>query len=53
MSNQLVKLAQEKAELRDQNEVMMKRLKKEEDELQGLEQAMALLKKSNNDYRYT
>ena len=52
MSNQLVKLAQEKAELRDQNEVMMKRLKKEEDELQGLEQAMALLKKSNNDYRY-
>ena len=46
-----MKLAQEKAELRDQNETMVKRLRKEEEELQGLEQAMDLLKKSNNDYR--
>jgi len=30
-----VKLAQEKAELRDHNEAMVKRLKKEEEELQG------------------
>ena len=48
---QLVKLAQEKAELRDQSETVSKRLEKEEKELLGLENAMTLLKKSNHDFR--
>ena len=48
---QLVKLAQEKAELRDQGEILCKRLEKEEKELVGLESTLTLLKGSNNSYR--
>merc|ERR1712018_1118405 len=44
----LVKLAQEKAELRDQGEILTKRLEKEESELIGLENTLSLLRNSNN-----
>ena len=47
----LVKLAQEKAELRDQGEILTKRLEKEESELIGLENTLSLLRNSNNSYR--
>ena len=47
----LVKLAQEKAELRDQGEILTKRLEKEESELVGLENTLSLLRNSNNSYR--
>ena len=47
----LVQLAQDKAELVDQSEVLAKRLEKEERELLGLEQAMSMLKNSNGKYR--
>ena len=48
---QLVKLAQEKSELRDQGELLTKRLDKEETELVGLENTLSLLRNSNNSYR--
>ena len=48
---QLVKLAQEKSELRDQGELLTKRLDKEENELVGLENTLTLLRSSNNSYR--
>ena len=47
----LVKLAQEKAELRDQGEILTQHLEKEEAELVGLENTLSLLRNSNNSYR--
>ena len=48
---QLVKLAQEKSELRDHREAVAKKVEKEEKELLGLENALELLRKSNKDFR--
>ncbi len=41
-------IAQEKAELMDQSDLLSNRIEKEEKELEGLEQAMAMLKNSND-----
>ena len=49
----LVQLAQEKAELQEQGEILRRKVEKEERELIGLEQAMAMLKNSNGKYRET
>lgn len=46
-------IAQEKAELVEQSEVLSQRISKEEKELAELESAMALLKTSNDQYRET
>ena len=45
-------IAQEKAELMDASDILSNRIEKEEKELEGLEQAMAMLK-SSNDQVYT
>jgi len=47
----LVKLAQEKAELRDQSETLTKKIKKEESEIKGLKKALNMMKSSNTDFR--
>lgn len=47
----LVKLAQEKAELMEESEVLAKKLEKEEQEMMELKAAMALLKNSNSKFR--
>ena len=49
----LVFIAQEKAELVDQSESLIQRIEKEERELEALEQAMSMLKCSNDQYRET
>ena len=49
----LVFIAQEKAELVDQSENLIQRIEKEERELEALEQAMSMLKCSNDQYRET
>ena len=49
----LVFIAQEKAELMDQSETLVQRIEKEERELESLEQAMSMLKCSNDQYRET
>ena len=41
-------IAQEKAELMDAGDILSDRIEKEEKELEGLEQAMAMLKSSND-----
>ena len=47
----LVKLAQEKAELKDQSEVLNKKIKKEETELKSMRKALEMIKCSNSDFR--
>ena len=47
----LVKLAQEKAELKDQSETLTKKIKKEESEIKGLKKALNMMKSSNTDFR--
>merc|ERR1719350_963359 len=47
----LVKLAQEKAELKDQVLVLTKKIKKEESDLKGLQKALEMMKSSNSDFR--
>ena len=47
----LVKLAQEKAELKDQSETLTKKIKREESELKGLNKALKMFKSSNTDFR--
>ena len=47
----LVKLAQEKAELKDQSEVLSKKIKKEETELKSMRKALEMIKCSNSDFR--
>ena len=49
----LVTIAQEKAELMDQSNNLAQKIEKEEKELESLEQAMAMLKDSNDQYRET
>ena len=47
----LVKLAQEKAELKDQAAVLTKKIKKEESDLRGMQKALDMMKNSNSDFR--
>ena len=47
----MVKVAQEKAELKEQSDLLAKKIVKEEQELAQLEKAMSLMKNSNNSYR--
>ena len=51
MKTNLVKLAQEKAELKDQSEVLSKKIKKEETELKSMRKALEMIKCSNSDFR--
>ena len=48
----LVQLAQDKAELVDQSQTLVRRLETEERELLGLRQAKAMMMNSNEKYRY-
>jgi chromosome segregation ATPase len=47
----LVKLAQEKAELKDASAVLKKKIKKEESDLRSLQKALGMIKNSNSDFR--
>ena len=47
----LVKLAQEKAELKDATAVLKKKIKKEESDLRSLQKALTMIKSSNSDFR--
>ena len=47
----LVKLAQEKAELKDTTAVLKKKIKKEESDLRSLQKALTMIKSSNTDFR--
>ena len=47
----LVKLAQEKAELKDASAVLKKKIKKEEGDLRSLQKALGMIKNSNSDFR--
>ena len=47
----LVKLAQEKAELKEQSETLKRKIKREESELKGLNKALKMMKSSNTDFR--
>ncbi|XP_023326941.1 coiled-coil domain-containing protein 39 [Eurytemora carolleeae] len=47
----LVKLAQEKAELKDKSLVLQRKIMKEEKEYEELETALSLMKSSNGEYR--
>ncbi len=49
----MVEVAQEKAELTEQTELLAKQIEKEEEELASLEKAMKLMKNSNDSYRAT
>ena len=49
----MVQVAQEKADLTEQSEILAKQIEKEEEELASLEQAMKLMKNSNDSYRVT
>ena len=49
----MVQVAQEKADLTEQSELLAKQIEKEEEELASLEQAMKLMKNSNDSYRVT
>ena len=47
----LVKLAQEKAELKDQSDMLGKKIKREEADLKEMRKALEILKSSNSDFR--
>ena len=47
----LVKLAQEKAELKDQSETLSKKIKREEADLKEMRKALEMMKSSNSDFR--
>ena len=47
----LVKLAQEKAELKDATAILKKKIKKEESDLRSLQKALTMIKSSNSDFR--
>ena len=47
----LVKLAQEKADLKDQSEVLNKKIKKEESDLKSMRKALEMIKSSNTNFR--
>ena len=47
----LVKLAQEKAELKDQSEMLSKKIKREEADLKDMRKALEMMKCSNSDFR--
>ena len=47
----LVKLAQEKAELKDQSETLGKKIKREEADLKEMRKALEMMKCSNSDFR--
>ncbi len=50
-AHHLIRLAQQKAELHDEGEHLERKLREQEKELLGLEQAMAMLRNSNEKYR--